>query len=40
MILVFGLVGAGCWGIGLLVVVMRGLLTRAIAWRDELEVVI
>lgn len=40
MILIFGLVGAGCWGIGLLVVVMRGLLTRAIAWRDELEVVI
>ncbi|HLT68065.1 MAG TPA: DUF2975 domain-containing protein [Microbacterium sp.] len=40
MILIFGLVGAGCWGIGLLVVVMRGLLTRAIAWRDELEAVI
>lgn len=40
MIVLLGVFGAGVWGIGLLVVVMRGLLRRAIDWRDELEVVI
>ena len=40
MVLVFLLFGGGCWGIALLVVVMRGLLRRAIGWREELEVVI
>jgi len=40
VILLIGVFGAGVWGIGLLVVVMRGLLRRAIEWRDELEVVI
>ena len=40
MVLLFLLFGGGCWGIALLVVVMRGLLRRAIDWREELEVVI